>query len=184
MATVQEMVERFERVDTRLTKWMASVGLLLLRMSLGVVYFWFGVLKFFPGLSPAEGLATRTIEVMTFGLMPPEISLPILATWECLIGLGLLTGRYMRVTLLLLFAQMVGTVSPIFFFPGDTFTVVPIAPTLEGQYIIKNIVLASAGIVIGATVRGGYLESTPQPAHRPKYDDPGQSSLGVHPSSM
>ena len=72
-----------------------------------------------------------------------------------MIGLGLIFGVWMRVTLLLLFVQMLGTMTPIFLFPNEVFTRIPYAPTLEGQYIIKNLVLISAGIVIGATVRGG-----------------------------
>jgi uncharacterized membrane protein YphA (DoxX/SURF4 family) len=91
---------------------------LLLRISLGIVYLWFGVLKFFPGLSPAAGLATRTIEMLTFGLIPAETALLLLAVWETLIGLGLIFGVWMRVTLLLLFVQMLGTLMPVFFFPG------------------------------------------------------------------
>lgn len=151
----------FGKVDLTLTRWMARNGIVLLRISLGVVFFWFGALKFFPGLSPAQDLAARTIDMMTFGLMPPSISLPLLAGWECLIGLGFITGKFMRVTLLLLVMQMAGTLTPLFFFPTETFTQVPIAPTLEGQYIIKNMVLIAAGLVIGATVRGGYMLAQP-----------------------
>lgn len=149
------------RTDITLTRWMARYGVILLRVSLGSVFFWFGLLKFFPGLSPAQDLATRTISLLTFGLIPPQISLLILATWECLIGLGLVTGVWMRATLLLLFLQMLGTLTPLFFFPTETFTRVPYAPTLEGQYIIKNLVLVSAALVIGATVRGGALVADP-----------------------
>lgn len=155
---------RFDRADTRITQWMARYGIVLLRISLGVVFFWFGVLKFFPGLSPAQDLATRTINQLTFGLVTPEISIPVLATWECLIGLGLITGVFMRATLLLLFLQMPGTVMPLVFFPAETFTRVPYAPTLEGQYIIKNLVLISAALVIGATVRGGAIVADPEEA--------------------
>ena len=68
----------------------------------------------------------------------------------------------MRATLLLLFLQMVGTTLPIFFFPDVVFLRVPYAPTLEGQYIIKNLVLITAGLVIGATVRGGWLVAEPE----------------------
>jgi hypothetical protein len=56
---------------------------------------------------------------------------------------------------------MVGTIMPLFLFPEETWTVFPFAPTLEGQYIIKNIVLVSAAIVLGATVRGGELTDEP-----------------------
>ncbi|UQN10108.1 DoxX family membrane protein [Deinococcus sp. QL22] len=155
---------RLNLLDARLVGWWARHGITLLRWSLGLIFFWFGVQKFFPGLSSAEGLATRTISVLTFGLVPAHISLPVLAIWECLIGLGLLTGRYLRLTLLLLFAQMAGTFLPLLFFPAETFNLFPWAPTLEGQYIIKNLVLVSAGLVVGATTRGGSLIADPKAA--------------------
>jgi len=154
------------RTDVQITNWMARYGVLLLRMSLGVVFFWFGALKFFPGLSPAQDLAARTISVLTFGLVPPVISVPVLAVWECVIGLGLISGMFMRGTLLLLFLQMLGTVTPLFLFPAEVFMRFPYAPTLEGQYIIKNLVLVSAGLVIGATVRGGAVVADPEVAQR------------------
>ena len=158
---MQRLLRLFHHVDPVITQWMARNGIWLIRTSLGIVFLWFGVLKFFPGLSPAEQLAGRTIERLTFGAVPPHTSLPVLATWECLIGLGLLTGVAQRFTLLLLFLQMPGTILPLFFFPQETFLKVPFAPTLEGQYIIKNLVLISAGIVIGATVRGGRIVADP-----------------------
>jgi uncharacterized membrane protein YkgB len=143
----------FENIDKLITAWMSKYGLLLLRLSVGIIFFWFGILKFFPGHSPAQDLAIRTIDLLTFGLIPGSISIYLLASWEVLIGIGLLTGVYMRVTLLLLFAQMLGTLSPVFLFPDEVFTRIPYAPTLEGQYIIKNLVIISAGLVMGATVR-------------------------------
>jgi uncharacterized membrane protein YkgB len=149
------------RLDAAVTAWMARYGVTLLRQSLGLVFFWFGVLKFFPGLSPASELAVSTIDMLTVGMVPPAIAINTLAAWECLIGLGLLFGVALRATLALLWVQMIGTITPIFFFPELVFTRVPYAPTLEGQYIIKNVVLVSAGIVIGATVRGGGLVSNP-----------------------
>lgn len=152
----------FNDIDVTITTWMSRYGVVLLRVSLGVIFFWFGFLKFFPDLSPAEDLAARTIETLTFGIMTENISVPILAAWESAIGLGLITGKYMRVTLLLLFAQMLGTVLPIFFFPDEVFTRFPYAPTLEGQYIIKNLVLVSAALVLGATVRGGDMVADPE----------------------
>lgn len=156
-----DLTALFTRVDVRITNWMARHGVTLLRISLGIVFFWFGVLKFFPDLSPAQELATRTIETLSFGLVKPNLSLPVLAAWESLIGLGLISGKFMRITLLLLWLQMLGTITPLFLFPGDAFTRFPYAPTLEGQYIIKNVVLVSAGIVIGATVRGGDIVADP-----------------------
>jgi hypothetical protein len=52
---------------------------------------------------------------------------------------------------------MLGTITPLLLFPGEAFLRIPYAPTLEGQYIIKNMVLISAGLVLGATVRGGRI---------------------------
>lgn len=155
----------FNRTDAKITRWMARYGVLLLRLSLGIIFLWFGALKFFPGLSPAQELAGGTINQLSFGLISPAAANLILAVWECLIGLGLITGIFMRVTLLLLFLQMLGTITPVFLFPGQVFTRFPYAPTLEGQYIIKNLVLISAGIVIGATVRGGAVIANPEAAH-------------------
>jgi uncharacterized membrane protein YphA (DoxX/SURF4 family) len=145
---------RLDRMEVLATGWMARHGVTLLRVSLGVVFFWFGVLKFFPGLSPAEDLAARTISVLTFGRMGPSLSLPVLATWETAIGVLFITGRYTRLAVGLLFAQMAGTFLPLAFFPAEAWTHAPFAATLEGQYIIKNVVLISAGLVVGATVRG------------------------------
>jgi uncharacterized membrane protein YphA (DoxX/SURF4 family) len=159
---IQNLTASIRRTDLTITQWMAHYGLLLLRLSLGIVFFWFGVLKFFPHLSPAQELATRTIAVLTVGTMPPAVSLPVLAGWECLIGLGLLLGRGLRATLFLLYVQMAGTLTPIVLFPHEVFAQIPYAPTLEGQYIIKNLVLISAGIVVGATVRGGRIVAEPE----------------------
>jgi uncharacterized membrane protein YphA (DoxX/SURF4 family) len=151
----------YSRIDAALTEWMATNGIRLLRLSLGLVFVWFGALKFFPGLSPAQTLAGATISTLSFGLLTPGVAVLVLAVWECLIGIGLITGYFLRATLLLLWLQMLGTITPLFLFPDECFTLVPFAPTLEGQYIIKNLVLVTAGIVIGATVRGGRIVAQP-----------------------
>jgi len=155
---------RYDRLDRAITGWLARAGINILRLGLGLVFLWFGVLKFFPGLSPAQDLATRTIEHLTLGAVGPGVSLPILAAWESLIGLGLLSGRFIRATLFLLAVQMLGAATPLVLFPAETFSQFPFTPTLEGQYIIKNVVLVGAAMVIGATVRGGAL--VPDPARR------------------
>lgn len=151
----------FRSFDQTATRWLADHAVLLLRLSLGIVFLWFGVLKFIPGSSPAEGLAIKTISILSGGLLP-ETWIPFgLATWECLIGIGLLSGVWMRATLLLLLAQMCGTFTPLVLFSGECFTA-PFVPTLEGQYIIKNLVLVAAGLAIGATVRGGKIHPEPR----------------------
>jgi uncharacterized membrane protein YphA (DoxX/SURF4 family) len=159
---VSSLGRRLARIDVAVTRRMAKYGITAVRISLGIVFFWFGFLKFFPGLSPAQELAAKTIRVLTFGFASPEVSLPILAAGECLIGIGLVVGKFLRAVLLLLFIQMLGTITPLVLFPGDVFQRAPYAPNLEGQYIIKNIVLISAALVVGATVRGGRLSAEPK----------------------
>ncbi len=144
--------QQIDRIDASLTGWMARHGLTLMRVSLGVIFFWFGALKLFPNMSPAEDLVRNTIY-----FVDPNLFIPVLAVWEMLIGIGLMTGIFMRLTLLLLFLQMPGTALPLLLLPDVCFTVFPFGLTLEGQYIIKNLVLITAGIVLGSTVRGGRI---------------------------
>ncbi len=154
---MNQLRDFYMEADEIIILFMRRYGILFLRTSLGIVFLWFGLLKFFPGLSPAAQIAAGTITKLTLGLIQPNISIVILATWETLIGLGLITGKFLRITLLLLFVQMIGAMTPLLLFPTETFTRIPYAPTLEGQYIIKNLVLISAGLVVGATVRGGRI---------------------------
>jgi uncharacterized membrane protein YphA (DoxX/SURF4 family) len=142
----------YHQMRLRACRWACLHGTLFLRVSLGMVFLWFGALKFFPNLSPAQDLAIHTIDKLTWGVVPSSMSLFVLALWECAIGMGLLLGVYIRVALCLLFLQMFGTLTSLFFFPQEMFTFVPYAPTLEGQYVIKNLVLIGAGIVIGNTL--------------------------------
>ena len=83
------------KIDTKITSWMDRNGLFLLRISMGIVFVWFGVLKFFPGVSAAQDLAIRTIELLTFGLVPEVLIINGLALWEVLIGVGLILGKFM-----------------------------------------------------------------------------------------
>jgi len=161
----------FDRIDRRITLTLAAHAVPVLRIAMGTVFLWFGVLKFFAGLSPAEDLAAGTIETLTLGVVTPAVALPILALWETLIGLGLLSGRFLRATLLLLAVQMVGTFTPLILFPEETWSAF-LVPTLEGQYIIKNIVIIGAAMVVGATVRGGrLLAETAAPDGQPPTSD-------------
>ncbi len=151
----------FQEIDRRVTRWLAEHGLTALRISVGLVFLWFGVLKFWPDLSPADQLATETIDRLSFGLIGADLARVLLAILETAIGIGLVTGKLMRFTLLLLVGQMMGTVTPLFLFPDVTWSQA-FVPTLEGQYILKNIVLVAAALTIGATVRGGGLVDDPE----------------------
>lgn len=154
---MSRLPEPIDRLDRRITSTLARVAVPTLRVALGLVFLWFGFLKFFPNLSPAQDLAARTVEALTLGIVKPDLAMPALAAWETVIGVGLILGRWLRAILLLLAIQMAGTFTPLLLFPGETFTVFPFVPTLEGQYIIKNLVLIGAAMAVGATVRGGGL---------------------------
>ena len=93
---------KLHRAQTRFTTWLVAHSLRLLRVSLGAIFLLFGVLKFVPGLSPAQDLATRTTDVLSFGLVPAGLSIVVIAALECTIGLGLISGRRMRPVLALL----------------------------------------------------------------------------------
>ncbi len=116
-----------------------------LRYALGLVYFHFGVLKFFPDLSPAEMLATQTVMSVSLHLLDANTALWCLAILECAIGLGLIFNVFPRTTFVLFIGHMIGTFMPLFVLPEFTFKIAPFAPNVEGQYIFKNIVFVAAG---------------------------------------
>lgn len=87
---------RFDPLDAAITESLARYAITVIGVGLGFIFFWFGALKFVSGMSPAEDLATRTIEHLTVGTIGPAVSLPVLATWERAIRLGLLTKRFLR----------------------------------------------------------------------------------------
>ena len=147
--------KNFDLFDQKIINFMSGYGIISLRIGLGIIFLWFGMLKFFPGLSPAEELVRNTVY-----FMDPDILIPMLACWESLIGIGLITGKFMRITLLLLFLQMPGTALPLIILPEQVWTSFPFGLTLEGQYIVKNLVLIGAGLVLGGTVKSGIFTNS------------------------
>jgi len=132
----------------KFVNWLNKNNITILRISIGIVFFWFGFLKYFEGLSPAENFAIRTISDLTLHLIPNKIIIYGLATWEVMIGLGMLFNLFMKFTLIIFFVHMIGTFTPLFLYTNEIYTIFPIALTLEGQYIIKNIVLIAGAIII------------------------------------
>lgn len=120
----------------------------ILAISVGLVYLWFGVLKFFPAMSPAESLATNTINFLTFGLIPANISIILLAIMETIIGLFLIMNISRRYVIITALIHMAFTFTPLFLFSRQSFTSPPFAFTLLGQYIFKNIIIVSALITL------------------------------------
>lgn len=137
----------FDTIDRPIAAVLKRYGVRLLRWSVAIIFVWFGALKWFD-LSPANELVAKTVY-----WLPPGVFIPILAVWEVLIGVCLLVRPLVRLAILLLALQMGGTFLPLVLLPEVCFTRVPYAPTLEGQYILKNIVIIAAAMVVGGTVR-------------------------------
>lgn len=116
-----------------------------LRVALGIVYLHFGFLKFFPDLSPAETIASQTIMILSMNLVDAHAALLLLGLFECAIGLGFLFGVARLWLPFIFLLHMVGTALPLFVLPEFAFKIAPFAPTLEGQYILKNLVFVAAG---------------------------------------
>jgi putative oxidoreductase len=155
-----------DRAYRQLARWLNRHSIDILRISLGLVFLGFGALKFFPGVSPAQDLAEGTLERLTLGNLSGEAALLTTAIAECFIGATLVTGRLLRAGLAVLAASLVGIMSPLVLFFTDLF---PGAPTLEAQYVLKDIVLAAAGLVIAAHALGARLvsaDTTPKDAMR------------------
>ncbi len=124
-------------------------SLYLLRITMGVVFILFGFVKFYHGLSPAEGLAIKTMDKLTFNYIPGTVLIKILATWEVATGFGLLFNRFLKATMVLLILHLLGTFLPFLFFPNEMWKAFPFVFSMEGQYIVKNIVFIAAAIVLG-----------------------------------
>jgi uncharacterized membrane protein YkgB len=120
------------------------------RFGLFVVFFWFGILKVLE-LSPASGVVQRLFE-STVSFMPFSTFLILFGLFECLIGLLFLIRGTERVVIPLLLIHMVTTFGPLFLLPGETWTSF-LVPTLEGQYIIKNLVIIATAIGVASHVR-------------------------------
>jgi uncharacterized membrane protein YphA (DoxX/SURF4 family) len=148
---------RLDRLDAAVHRWLVAHSILALRLSLGAVFLAFGALKLFPGISPAQNLVESTTMILTFGTVPGPVALAAIGALECAIGLCLLTGKGMRVAIYLLAIQLIGILSPVVVLAPRLFSGPHHAPTLEGQYVLKDVILAAAGLVLAATLRGGRL---------------------------
>jgi len=134
-------------IDRAVVGHMDRLGVPVLRVSLGIVFVWFGALKVIGG-SPAADLVASTVYVV-----PPELFVPVLGVWEVLIGACLLYRPLIRLGIALLFLQMPGTFLPIVLLPEVVFATFPHQLTVEGQYIVKNLVIIGAALVVGGTLR-------------------------------
>ena len=148
----------FDRMDRQISSVMGRWGIVGLKFSLAVIFIWFGLLKPL-GLSPAESLVKQTVSWMP--VFSAEQWLHVIGWWEVAIGATFLFRKTARVAIALLALQMVGTFLPLAILPEVTFQAqgFPFALTMEGQYIIKNMLIISSAMVVGGALRA----APPQP---------------------
>ena len=165
---MSRLYDRVLHVENVLHHHFVAHSVAVLRIAVGLVFFGFGVLKYFPGVSPAQNLTEATTHILFFGLIPGRVCMVFVATLECVIGLSLIAGRPMRVAIWLLGTEFVGILSPLVLLPARLFSGPHHAPTLEGQYVLKDIILVGAAMVIAAaTFRGGRLVRSDLPPTSP-----------------
>ena len=145
------------KLDIFISKYMSNYGILLLRYSLAMIFIWFGLLKPL-GISPAQELVENTV----YWFEDKSIFVKFLGWWEVVIGLTMCFRPLIRISIFLLFLQIPGTFLPLVLLPEVCFTDFPYGLTLEGQYIVKNLIIISSALVIGGTVRKNITDSTKQ----------------------
>jgi uncharacterized membrane protein YphA (DoxX/SURF4 family) len=150
---------RLRALETAFHGWLIAHSIAILRVCLGAVFLAFGALKFFPGVSPAQSLVEKTTDMLTLGLVPGSVALVLVATLECVIGLCLISGRGVRGAIYLLGVQLIGILSPLVLLAGRLFDGPHGAPTLEGQYDLKDVNIVGAALVLAATLGGAQLTS-------------------------
>ncbi len=148
LSIVQRLVVLFDRADQRVVGVMGAYGLGLLRISLGVVFVWFGLLKVI-GVTPVADLVVAVV-----GWVPAVLAVPLVGLFEVVLGVGLVVGYGLRFTLLLLWLHLAGTFMLLLVRPDLAFqSGNPLFLTADGEFVIKNLVLISGGIAVGSTVR-------------------------------
>lgn len=156
-AATRPLDARLRNAEELATRWLIAHSIAILRVCLGAVFLGFGALKFFPGVSPAQDLVEHTTDILTLGLIPGPVALVGVATLECVIGLCLISGRSLRLAVYLLAVQLIGILSPVVLLAARLFDGPHGAPTLEGQYVLKDVILVGAALVIASTVGGARL---------------------------
>lgn len=138
------LIRKFDAVViSRLQKLVGPLA----RVAIFIVYFWFGTLKLI-GTSPAAPLVQALFE-RTISFMPFPTFYTIFSIFEVVIGLLFLIRGLERLAIFLLGIHLFTTILPLIFLPSVTWQAF-LTPTLEGQYIIKNVLIAALAVVIGS----------------------------------
>ncbi|MFI1443682.1 DoxX family protein [Streptomyces fructofermentans] len=153
----------------------ASFGITALRISIGTIFLWFGVPKLFPGASPAEALVVETVAKLTFGIIEGTVASVLTGALETLIGALLISGRARSLTIMILLGHMAGTFTPLLILPKETWESFCVG-TLEGQYILKNLVIVAAALTLAGHAKS---RSRPAPDENPTMRDPDHRLVSV-----
>lgn len=131
------------RLDELLLNILRRWSITALRLALGSIFLWFGALKIF-GSSPVAALIQQT-----YSFLPINVFVLVLGVWEMVIGMGIILKRALRCVLILMVVHLIGTFTAIWFNPSIFFVRgVPFCLTVDGEFVIKNLVLMSAALVI------------------------------------
>ena len=141
------MEQMLEQLDQTIAKYMNIWGISLIKTSFAIIFIWFGILKPF-GWSSAIPILKATVAWLP--ILEPEVWVYIIGWWEVAIGILFLFKNTIRIAIALLFLQMFGTFMPLVLLPEIVYQNNNVfLPTMEGQYIIKNIMIISAALVVG-----------------------------------
>lgn len=141
-------VNLIQITTNKLSQFIQKKCVQISSISIGLIYTWFGVLKFFPGFSPAEELAQKTLSALTLNTINPEGLLITLGIVELFIGIALILNIRKRFLFYIILIHMFGTFTPLFLFPELTFNKPPLGFSIIGQYIMKNLVILSGILII------------------------------------
>jgi len=143
-------VPNIQSIDQKIIRKAQQIDLSFARVAISLVYVWFGALKLL-GVSPASPLVLA-LHQQTIPFVPFEVFFPLFAVFEVIIGLLILKKGYERITIPLLLIHLLTTALPLVFLPGLSWTA-PFALTIEGQYIVKNILIIALAIDMAAGLK-------------------------------
>lgn len=153
----KKITKKAEAIDLRLINFFKRTFIPFARISIFIVFFWFGIIKIM-GLSEASPLA-EALTAKTIGMQYFDILFKLLAFVECVIGILFLIPKATRIVIPLLLFHMAVVCSPLLLVPEFTWQDF-LVPTLEGQYIIKNAVVIAVAIGIAASAKPLRPQST------------------------
>ena len=143
------MKEFIQKLDENVIGFFRRAEIPLARFAIFLVYFWFGFLKIV-GFSPATPLVQSLFE-KTLGFMPFSTFYICFAVFEVAIGVMFLIRDFERPAIIMLGLHMITTAMPLVLLPNITWQAF-LVPTLEGQYIIKNILIIALAVVVGSRI--------------------------------